>query len=131
MMSALPIPARITAKITKLVAMLSSDNDSEVVTTVRAIQRTLKAAGADFHTLAKAIAYGGEAQPELVRRSSPGSWVEVARWCRDHEAGRLGPREREFVASMVRRLVCGARPTERQARWLKSIFVRLYDGPVP
>ncbi len=42
-------------KIALLIPMLSSDNENEVVGTVRAIERRLKSAGLDLHWLAKQI----------------------------------------------------------------------------
>ncbi|NEU13556.1 hypothetical protein G3T14_15660 [Methylobacterium sp. BTF04] len=49
------IPCAILPKLAKLLPLLASDNDGEVVATARAIQRTLSAAGSDFHALAKAL----------------------------------------------------------------------------
>ena len=46
----------VAPKIAKLVAMLASDRDGEVLGAVRAIARTLKAASADFNDLAAAVA---------------------------------------------------------------------------
>ena len=50
------IPAAIIPKIAKLLPLLASDQDGEVVATARAIGRTLAAGGSDFHALATAIA---------------------------------------------------------------------------
>lgn len=46
-------------KLKKLIPLLSSDQDGEVVAAVRALGRTLKAAGSDFHTLAEAMTGSG------------------------------------------------------------------------
>ena len=55
------IPADTAAKLAKLLPRLGSEHDGEVVATVRAIDRTLTAAGLDWHSLAAAIeaAVGG------------------------------------------------------------------------
>lgn len=45
-------------RLAKLIPLLASDKDGEVVATARAISRTLKAAGSDFHALADAMARG-------------------------------------------------------------------------
>lgn len=52
------------AKISKLLPMLSSDQDGEVVAAARAIGRALKAAKADWHDLAKAISAGVASEPQ-------------------------------------------------------------------
>ena len=45
----------IAPKLSKLIPMLATDHDGEVVATVRAISRTLKGAGMDFHSLVDAL----------------------------------------------------------------------------
>ena len=128
------IPAAIRPKLAKLIAVLSSDRDGEVVATVRAIGRTLQGAGADFHDLAKAAT----AEPAAARRASPPppppppeddatsmTWADCARWCRAH-AYRLSPKEAEFVRDMAISLRVERRePTERQGKWLRAIHARL------
>jgi hypothetical protein len=47
------LTAKASSKLQKLIALLGSDKDGEVVATVRAIQRTLKTNDCDFHDLAK------------------------------------------------------------------------------
>ena len=49
------IPPAIGSKLAKLIPMLATDHDGEGVATVRAISRTLAAAGSDFHALAAAL----------------------------------------------------------------------------
>jgi len=55
-------------------------------------------------------------------RSPLPSWHETALWCQRSE--RLRPREREFVDQMAAQTLW-REPTERQRRWLKSIYHRL------
>jgi hypothetical protein len=110
--------------IPKLILLLSSDKDGEVVSAARAIGRVLAGAGLDFHDLANAL--GAE---EMVR-CEPETWREVARWCRDNDHGRLTPDERRFVADMANRLVCGGQPSDKQSAWLRAIYTRLRsEGP--
>lgn len=49
------IPPAIIPKLAKLVPLLGSDQDGEVVATARAICRTLAGAGCDLHALAAAL----------------------------------------------------------------------------
>lgn len=49
------IPVEVSAKLAKLLPVLSSDQDNEVVAAARAIDRVLRAAGLDWHTLAEAV----------------------------------------------------------------------------
>src|SRR3712207_11061 len=48
----------IASKIARLIPHLASEYDGEVVATVRAIERTLKGSGFDFHNLADALDQG-------------------------------------------------------------------------
>ena len=52
------------------------------------------------------------------------NWQEIATECRDRGDGRLTSREHEFVNDMVRWTVY-RKPSEKQAKWLHSIYVRL------
>ncbi|WP_019905676.1 hypothetical protein [Methylobacterium sp. 77] len=49
------IPHSIQPKLIKLLPLLGSDIDGEVVSTTRAIARTLASAGADFHDLTESL----------------------------------------------------------------------------
>jgi hypothetical protein len=44
--------------------------------------------------------------------------------CRDHDDGRLSPREREFVEDMVR-WTARREPSEKQGKWLRMLYVRV------
>jgi hypothetical protein len=52
-------------------------------------------------------------------------WLEIARYCQQHDDRLREEKERQFVADMAGRLVFGREPTERQGKWLLSIFYRL------
>ena len=55
-------------------------------------------------------------------------WDEMAKFCQRH-ADRLRDHERKFVFDVSARIVW-REPSERQAKWLKSIFYRL-GGKIP
>ena len=115
MMAVASIPPRIAL----LIPRLASDHEGERLATVAAIERTLRAAGRDFHDLARAVA--GEAAPKNV----PLSWGGLAKWCRDNAHGRLNDRERKFVTDLAARLVLGGEPSSKQADWLRGIYAKL------
>ena len=54
------------------------------------------------------------------------AWHEIARFCQ-HSRDRLREKERGFIDDMASRTVW-REPTERQAKWLRSIFHRLGGG---
>jgi hypothetical protein len=69
------------------VPRLASDADGEVVSTVRAIDRTLRGAGFDWHDLTSALkpalprpASMPQPQPQPKPRA-PRTWLEIANWC--------------------------------------------------
>jgi hypothetical protein len=113
--------APIAPKIAKLIPLLSSDKDGEVLAATRAIERTLKSAGLDLHALAAAIGDPPPVPPEIL----PTTQAEIAAWCVRHDNGFFEDRQRQFVIDMVRLLAAGATLTERQAGWLKILYARL------
>jgi len=138
--------APIADKLGKLLRLLSSSHDGEVVAAARGIDRTLKNAGLDIHVLADGIATdkkfteadaleiyqkGVDAgrraatqQQQPVFRDVDPSWRAIACECLHSERLR-DQKERDFVADMVRWTVRGGEPTEKQAKWLRSIYVRV------
>jgi hypothetical protein len=132
-----------------LIRMLASEQDGEVVGAAHAIVRTLKSTGADIHTLAERVenVNGGKLTDTEMRRlydagfqagmhavesRSAGdfhnvdgtpAWNEIALFCQQND-NRLRENERQFVNDMAARSVW-REPTEKQAKWLKSIFYRL------
>lgn len=120
----------IAPKLAKLIPLLSSDKDGEVVATARAIERTLRAEGFDWHDLASVVTREPEMRIIYIKppEREPKDWCELARWCRDHDDDRLNAKERGFVADMASRLVCGGEPSERQAAWLRAIYAKLKQG---
>jgi hypothetical protein len=122
-------------KIAKLIPLLASDHDGEVVATARAIDRTLKSAGLDLHDLAQAMAapkiptvYGGRAARQPAQR--PTSLWDIAVWLRTHVGSRMNHKEQKFVADMASRLAAGCRASKKQENWLRNIYA-WYGGDVP
>jgi hypothetical protein len=136
----------VAEKLEKLLKMLSSPRDGEVIAAVQAIMRTLKGAGADIHELAACVKGGKLSTADMQRiydaafadgrraaetkrptaewQDTEPNWQEIATECRDRGDGRLTPREHEFVDDMVRWTVY-RKPSEKQAKWLYAIYVRL------
>ncbi len=123
--------------------MLSSPQDGEVLAAARALVRTLQVAGTDVHELAERVegrklseaemrtiydaAYReGRSAAEADKAFSQvgPNWHDMAVDCRDHDDGRLTPREREFVDDMVR-WTLHREPSEKQAKWLHVLYVQL------
>jgi hypothetical protein len=135
-------------RIGKLIKMLSSPNDGEVVAAARAILRTLQAEGTDIHELAariegrklseaemqivydKAFQDGKSAATAATGSASGFSPVEVPTFysmaCEIQAKAndRLSPKEQDFIEDMVR--WCAHRePSEKQAKWLHSIYYKI------
>jgi hypothetical protein len=110
-------------KIAKLIPLLASPHDGEVIASARAIERTLRSAGLDLHALAKALCE--RAVPIcLTPTLRPADWVGIARWCRDHDGGFLSEKERSFVADMLARARF-QNPSDKQTKWLLGIQSKL------
>ena len=131
-------------KIQKLLRLLSSPNDGEVVAAARAILRTLAQEGTDIHELAERVEGRKLSQAEMQRIydqafrdgkdaaavnasfSTVGgpSFYEMACEIKHKANGRLSPKERDFVEDMIR--WCARRePSEKQAKWLHAIYCRI------
>ena len=135
----LDIPA--SERLAKLIRLLSSDREGEVVNAARAIRRTLKDKGLDIHTLADMVV-GSDKRPtksdlqeayragyrDGTRAAEPDddtlSWREIAKFCLAN-AARLKPHETDFVEQMVRWTSLGREPTAKQARWLDYLYAQL------
>jgi hypothetical protein len=113
-MSALSVVA---PRIGQLVRMLGSDQDGEVVAAARAIGRTLKSAGEDFHSLAATIE---RSEPEVS--SDRAEYCRaMARWLIEKSGARFSEKEQAFLHDMT---AWPGEPTERQEAWLRAIFER-------
>lgn len=111
-------------RLAKLIPMLGTDRDGELVGTVHAIRRTLKSAGCDLHDLAEVVERA--ALPVVVEQprqeGSPAPelkpWQVLAMHCIRAGAGRLKPVEADFLRDMIH---WPGEPSEKQARWLDAI----------
>jgi hypothetical protein len=115
--------APIADRLGKLLRLLTSTHDGEVIAAARGIVRVLSNAGLDIHTLAKAVESNGVNNREAAHASLP-SWHDIACECEANQ-DKLSERERTFVSDMVRWTVLGGEPTEKQQKWLRSIYVRV------
>lgn len=120
----MPVNKATLDKVALLIPRLATDHDGEVISTVRAIMRTLEKGGADLHDLA--ASFGGETVRVVFKEQGPqgGAWHDKATWCAERSDA-LNPKEAEFVQDMRVKLKWQSEPTERQAAWLDSIFERL------
>jgi hypothetical protein len=132
------------ARLEKLIKMLSSNNDGEVIAAARAIQRTLSGAGSDVHELAERISGGKLSEAEMRKIYDAAyedgkndaaidkgftdvagpSWHQMATFCAERGERWLTTREREFVDDMVS-WTARRDPTEKQGKWLHVLYVRL------
>jgi hypothetical protein len=132
-----PRLAEIAPKLQKLMLMLSSDQPGEVKAAANAIERTLKAVGADWHDLAGAIAQPPAAQPaaqpkqqqQRYQQPQPNNWDDpdprdwrmLYQHCREH-LDVLSARELDFMDTLSR---WRGRLTEKQFSWLVAIDTKL------
>jgi hypothetical protein len=105
----------VAPRIGQLIRLLGSNQDGEVVAAARAIGRTLKSAGADFHTLAATIE---RSEPE-VSSDRAEYWRDMARWLIEKSRARFSEKEQAFLHDMT---TWPDEPTDRQAAWLRRIF---------
>lgn len=115
--------AEVAPKIARVMRLLGSDKDGEVVAAVHAIGRTLAGAGLDWHALAGAIGRAG-----LEDETRITDWHSAVMWIWRHRMGLLRPREQDFIEDMA------ARPaswflTPRQRDWLQAIADRVGYEP--
>jgi len=137
--------APVAPRLAKLVRLLSSDQDGEVIGAARMILRVLRQANLDIHALSSVIETSTEkrfSESDAVQIYQRGlangrreaearapaafydaDWMAIAESCA--ASNRLTPRERDFVSSMLEWIGDGSEPTEKQAAWLKSIHRRV------
>lgn len=103
-------------RLAKLLPLLTSDRDGEVLAAVAAIRRTLDAAGLTVHDLAAAI--GAPASP--TGGTSDDAIMVVAL----RRAAGLSDWERRFIESLATWLQQGRRLTPKQRATLHKIHAR-------
>jgi hypothetical protein len=119
------LPSELTArrdqrgfKLGNVIRMLSSSSDGDIITTVYALRRMLESCGADIHALADHV------EDANGSGLSEAEWTEVALYCQ-REKHRLDAKHHKFVDDMASRTAWGREPTERQHKYLHSLFFKL------
>jgi hypothetical protein len=102
----------------KLLRLLSSSNDGEVLASARALGRVLGSVGLSFHDLADAIELRDR------RNDDVGDWRAIAKACARH-SDLLSTRELLFVMTMTR---WRGHPTRRQSDWLQALYDRVREA---
>jgi hypothetical protein len=97
-----------------MLLMLSSPHAGEIVSARDALLRLLSDDKMDIHQFVGLKFLNDEGLP---------NWTEIGRFCQANR-GQLNPKESAFINDMAERTVW-REPTEKQAKWLKSIFLRL------
>jgi hypothetical protein len=131
------------AKVAKLVRLLASDRDGEVLAAVAALKRTLVASDADLNDLADVLVTGRPSPPVRTKQPPPPldpfNWQAIAQFCRggvrylsddDHEfvsdvlAGEVGFELGRATPELMRRLrrLVSEIETAREADWWRSIW---------
>jgi hypothetical protein len=122
-----------TKKVGKLVRLLASDKDGEVLATVAAIKRALDIADLDLHDLARAVADGFE-KPKPQKRA-PAKWAppapdiefwsSMAWWCH-YNRHHISTSDRDYVHDVLlgRHFYCG-RADAAMMRRLREIITRI------
>ena len=120
-------------RLAKLIPMLSSDKQGEVLATVAAIGRTLQNAGCDWHDLAKNIGIPA-AQPQPRYTNAPYKqhkpkptklepWHVIAASCIElGEKFGLTHKEYGFLMGIIDSVYC---PSQKQMKWLYGIEAKL------
>jgi hypothetical protein len=122
-----------TKKVGKLVRLLSSDRDGEVIAAVAAIKRALDIADLDLHDLARAVADGFE-KPKPQKRA-PAKWSppapdiefwESMAWWSHYNRKHLSTSDRDYVHDVLlgRHFDCG-RADASMMRRLRNIVAKI------
>lgn len=149
----MPVLEETTAKrLAKLFRLLGSDFDGEVLNAARRMRQQLTAEGLNFNDVAIVIenasgeieklkysdddakkiyeqglaegrAAGVREPPEFYDEDGEPRWHEMALFCQ-RNAPRLKENELTFIDDIAARTLWHE-PTEKQSRWLLSIFIRL------
>jgi hypothetical protein len=121
--------APVAPKLGKLLRMLSSSRDGEIVAALHALRRALAA------TMATTAACATDKAPPMLRADFATSEVATSRAGMRLPA-RLPPGQSGFAATASKNFsktwswptVCGGGLTEKQEAWLRAIYVRCRTG---
>ena len=141
-------------RIADFVRLFGSDSEGEALAALSALKRLLKTHAVTFTDLGNAIeklATGGLAHDQMQRLFDAGyqkgledatrkqveaegvlglrpdgspDWERIALYCQ-REKGRLDAKHHRFVDDMAARMVWGREPTEKQGKYLLSLFRQL------
>ena len=121
------LPLAVRPALAKLIRLLASDVDGEALATVRALGRTLKVSGCDFHDLASIVEASSIAPNDRAKadfRSDDDEtappWRRMVNACTD-QLGRFTAREQQFLRTMQH---WRGSPTVKQRNWLVALFER-------
>jgi hypothetical protein len=114
----------------KLIRLLGSNRDGEVLAAARALDQTLRSAGFDWHDLAdvaERCLLLRSATTSIARSSSSARppWQELAEECLRHGGYSLKRSEIDFLSSMSG---WPTSPSDRQLAWLDAIVRSLNLG---
>jgi hypothetical protein len=131
-----------------LLLMLSATQPGEIIAARNMLQKLLQDAGTDIHEFVgktnglsdaemkklydagyKDGLVAGESKQQVVtvnfhNLDGTPAWEAVAQYCLQHDDG-LTENEQKFVRDMGVRATWQRAPTEKQERWLRSIFFKL------
>jgi hypothetical protein len=120
-----------TDKVGKLVRLLASDKDGEVLAAVAALKRTLGAGGADLNDVADAIVAGLKPRPPEITRWEPSApdpynWESLSWYCR-FWSRHLRDNDQDFVVAVLlgRTGFDLGRATPELMRRLRSIVAKV------
>jgi hypothetical protein len=109
--------ATLNERIARIILVLSSDRDGEVVAAARALERVLKSDGCDLHDLASGVVNGKTVTPSGEREYS----FEEIRRCPT-----LTGWERVFIDSItVQSYRAHFRPSEKQEKILEDLRAKV------
>ena len=117
--------ATVAPMVAKLIKLLASDKDGEVLASVCALRRVLAKAGLDLNAVATMIERPSRSSDQADNPDQPQlDWQTIAKHCATYPQ-LLSARERSFVRSMT--AWCG-HPSDRQCLWLASIYERIREA---
>ena len=120
-----------TDKVAKLVRLLASDRDGEVLAAIAALKRTLDIAGMDLHDVAAALQAGLKPRPPEITRWEPSApdlynWESLSWYCR-FWSRHLRDSDQDFVVAVLlgRTGFDLGRATPELMRRLRSIVAKI------
>lgn len=105
-------------RLARLLGMLGSAHDGEVLNAARMADRFVRERGLTWSQL---ILPKPKAEPVRSSTASPDGWRALARWIIANVGDELREKEAQFVSQMT---TWRGMPTEKQQEWLARIAVR-------